>query len=140
MPSISRSLLVAVHAAAFSAFLAAPFAPVSALASPMPMPLPLSLMTANYRAVNSTFRKPTMRDKDTKRKSTRVKHAAVARNDTASPVVHRTSVVKTLSKTKGRRANSDDAYNKLNGYYNAASTHSKNLRKSCLYFSFYIRR
>jgi hypothetical protein len=143
MPSISRSLLVAAHAIAFSALLVAPLAPVSALASPLLMPLPLPLMTANYRTVNRSiaYRKPTIVNKDAARKSTRVKHAAVA----AAPVARRAPVAKISFKTlsKGRRAHdhnphTSDTYDKLEAYYNAANTHSKNLRPSLLYVLFVL--
>jgi len=145
MPFISRSLLVAVHAAAFSALLVTPLAPVAALASPMPMPFPL--VAASYHSTNRTnaYLKSTIRNKDATRKSTRVKHAAAAaaRSDTAAANISRragtVAVVKKLSKTssKGRRAQTNDAdssnaFDQLNGYYNAASTHSKNLRRSLL--------
>jgi hypothetical protein len=104
------------------------------------MPMPFPLMTANYHAANRTamYRKPTINKKDVTHKSTRVKHAAAARNDTASASIVRragtVAVAKTSTKisSKGRRADdnadSSNDYDKLNGYYNAASTHSKNLR------------
>lgn len=140
MPFISRSLLVAVHAAAFSALLVTPLAPVAALASPMPMPFPL--VTVNYHSTNRTtgYPKSTIRNKDATRKSTRVKHvaAAAARSDAAAPNISRRAgtvgVVKKLLKTSSRAATNDadssNAYDQLKGYYNAASTHSKNLRTS----------
>lgn len=143
MPFVSRSLLVAVHAAALSALLVAPLVSSSAMASPMPMPMPLR--TADYRAANHTgtgvyYRKP-IRTKETTRKGTRVKHftAVQDHDDTPPGYISRRSgavaVARALSRTprNNRRAHADhndDSYDKLNGYYQAASTHSKNLRRS----------
>jgi hypothetical protein len=141
MPSFSKSLLAAVHVAVFSTLLITPSAPVSALASPVPMPF--QLMTANYYAVNrsTAYRRPAIRNKTAMRKSTRVKHAAAAasRNDTAGVSLARRAGTVTISKntskisSNGRRAEANNAdgsdyYAKLNGYYNAASTHAKNIR------------
>lgn len=140
MPSLSKSLLAAVHVAAFSALLIAPLAPVSALASPVPMPFPL--MTASYYSVNrsTAYRRPAILNKTSMRKSTRVKHGAASanHNDTGASLARRAGPV-TISKTtskipsNGRRADANNAdgsdyYAKLNGYYNAASTHAKNIR------------
>lgn len=139
MPSVSRSLLIAVHAAAFSALLVAPLVSSSVMASPMAMPMPLR--SADYRALNNTgvyYRKP-IRTKETTRKNTRVKHiTAVHHDDPPVGYISRRSgsvaVARAISKASrnNRRAHTHhnaDSYNKLNGYYEAASTHSKNLRK-----------
>lgn len=129
MPSVSLSVFLAVQAAALSALFVAPFTPASAMASPMPMPFPL--MGPDYHAASHHAG---AQAKNGTRKSTRVKHVAV-RNDTKTSSATRRALPAALVNPgsnvspKHQRANADDSdsYNKMNDYYNAASTHSKNL-------------
>lgn len=134
MPSISRSLFVAVQAAALCAFFIASPAPVSAMAFASPMPIPLPLASIDNHALNltSSYRKLPAVVSDVTRKTTRVKHSAaaasVARRDLAVAIAKRAST----PSSKVRRADAAAGvpaadYKKLQGYYDAASTHAKNL-------------
>lgn len=125
MPSINRSLFVAVQAAALCAFLIASPAPVAAMASPMPMPLPLASSD-----MNTLYHKPAV--KDITHKSTRVKHtapiASVARRNLAVIIAKRASIAASKSRRAASGSDTDDAdYTKMQGLYNQASTHAQNL-------------
>lgn len=140
MPSVSRSLLVTVPAAAVSALLVALLVYSPVMASPAAMPMPLRL--ADYRAVNHTgvyYGKP-IRNKEAMGKKTRVKHVTPVpdHDDPLAGYISRragaVAVARALSKTSrnNRRAHvsqHEDSYDRLNSYYEAASTHSKNLRR-----------
>ncbi|KZP31335.1 hypothetical protein FIBSPDRAFT_849827 [Athelia psychrophila] len=126
MPSINRSLFVAVQAAALCAFLIASPAPVAAMASPMPMPLPLASSD-----MNTLYHKPAV--KDITHKSTRVKHtapiASVARRNLAVIIAKRASIAASKSRRAASGSDTDDAdYTKMQGLYNQASTHAQNLK------------
>ncbi|KAF7969347.1 hypothetical protein HWV62_27681 [Athelia sp. TMB] len=132
MPSINRSILVAVQAAALCAFLIASPAPVSAMASPLPMPLPLA--AADWNTANRTllYHKPAVVN-DVARKSTRVKHTApiksVARRNLAVMISKRASLAASVSRRAASNTETDDAdYTKMQGLYSQASGHAQSLK------------
>ncbi|KII94355.1 hypothetical protein PLICRDRAFT_695354 [Plicaturopsis crispa FD-325 SS-3] len=130
MPSATRTLLIAVHAVAFSALVVSPFATTSALASPAGLPMPIRVTA---RAVL------TREANDSSRKSMRIKHA-VSHNHTAPVRIpsHPRNVAvaaarPTTATAKHRRNSQGNSQvqsnvNAFNDYYTKARTHSSNLK------------